>query len=60
MRKDGFFEPIWGELEELMDARTFVGRAPQQVEKFLKEEVQVALGPFEERVEKVKMAELTV
>ena len=32
--KDEFFKPIVGELPKLLDARTFVGRAPQQVEKF--------------------------
>lgn len=32
IRQDKFFEPIWGQLDSLMDAKTFVGRAPQQVE----------------------------
>ena len=29
-----FFEPIYAELDTLLDAKTFVGRAPQQVEKY--------------------------
>lgn len=60
IRRDEFFRPIWGELGELMDARTFVGRAPQQVEKFLASEVREALEPYRETVDEVKETELTV
>ena len=34
IQNDFFFSPIHGELERLMDPKTFIGRAPQQVEKF--------------------------
>lgn len=34
IRVTKFFEPIWEELDTLLDAKTFVGRAPQQVEKY--------------------------
>ena len=50
IRQTAFFEPILGELDALLDASTFVGRAPQQVEKFIVTEVQSALQPFEEHV----------
>lgn len=34
IERDDFFKPIVDELPKLMDASTFIGRAPQQVEKF--------------------------
>lgn len=49
-----FFEPIWTQLDELMDPRDFVGRAPMQVEKFCGEggEVEGMLRGYElDRVE---------
>jgi len=35
IRVTPFFEPILGELDQLLDGKTFTGRAPQQVEKYL-------------------------
>ncbi|CCX30199.1 L-Aspartase-like protein [Pyronema domesticum] len=46
IKKDEFFKPIWGEIDALMDPSTFVGRAPQQVEKFVALEVAKALEPW--------------
>ncbi|KAF2456917.1 putative adenylosuccinate lyase Ade13 [Lineolata rhizophorae] len=34
IRKSKFFEPIHGELDKLLDEHTFIGRAPQQVDRF--------------------------
>lgn len=47
IRKEDFFAPIVGELEELLDAKTFVGRAPEQVEKFVNTEVKESIKPFQ-------------
>ncbi|XP_078347217.1 adenylosuccinate lyase-like [Oculina patagonica] len=41
-----YFAPIHSQLDAILDASTFIGRAPQQVSKFIKEEVQPALDPF--------------
>jgi adenylosuccinate lyase len=60
IRRDKFFEPIWDELDGLMDATTFVGRAPEQVDKFLSTEVEQALEPYAETVHGVATTELTV
>ena len=60
IRRNKFFEPIWGELDGLMDAKTFVGRAPEQVDKFLRTEVEDALKPYQDAVGGVKATELTV
>ncbi|RPA96640.1 Adenylosuccinate lyase [Choiromyces venosus 120613-1] len=46
IKKDKFFEPIWGEIDSLMDPKTFVGRAPEQTVKFVEKEVKVALEPW--------------
>lgn len=47
IRGASFFAPILGELDALLDPSTFVGRAPQQVEKFTSTEVKAALKPYE-------------
>lgn len=46
-----YFEPIWDELESLLDPSTFVGRAPQQTEKFVNKTVAAALEPFKDMVD---------
>ena len=45
-----YFKPIWGELDNLLDPSTFVGRAPQQTEKFVKNDVAKALEPFKKHI----------
>lgn len=47
MRNDPYFSPIHGELEQLLDPQTFIGRAPEQVDKFLKEWVEPSLADEE-------------
>lgn len=41
-----YFKPIWDELDSLLDPSTFIGRAPQQTEKFVKNDVARALQPY--------------
>ncbi|MCJ1402465.1 adenylosuccinase ade13 [Xylographa trunciseda] len=36
IRDTEFFQPIMGELEQLLDPKTFIGRAPEQVVEFIK------------------------
>ena len=50
VRADGFFAPIHGDLDALLDPSTFVGRAPQQTLEFLDGEVNRALAPWSERL----------
>ncbi|AAS50765.2 ABL006Cp [Eremothecium gossypii ATCC 10895] len=50
IKADAFFQPIWNELDSLLDPSTFVGRAPQQVEKFINNDVKSALAPFSEHI----------
>lgn len=60
IRLDSFFNPILDDLEGLMDTATFIGRAPQQVEKFLETEVKKALAKYSETDVHAKAAELHV
>lgn len=47
VRGDVYFDPIKGELDALLDPRTFIGRAPEQVDKFIQEWVEPALAERE-------------
>lgn len=60
IRKEKFFEPILGELDQLMDPKDFIGRAPEQVERFVKEEVEPAIAPYKEFIAQSGVAELHV
>ena len=46
IRKDEYFTPIHAILDQLLDPSTFIGRAPQQVEQFLKQEVDPAVSKW--------------
>lgn len=60
VRKDSFFEPVWAELDGLLKPETFVGRAPEQVRKFVAIEVEEALRPLREGMKSVVEVQLTV
>ena len=62
VRNDAYFEPIKEELDALLEPSSFIGRAPEQVDKFMKEWVEPALadGELKAAVEKGDKAELTV
>lgn len=49
IRKEPFFAPIVDELTEdkLLNPVDFIGRAPQMVERFVKEEVEPAIAPYQ-------------
>lgn len=60
IKKSEYFVPIKDGLEALLDPSTFIGRAPEQVDKFLKQHVRPALEPYQEVIESKKPAELSV
>lgn len=60
VKKDSYFEPIWAELDTLLDPSTFIGRAPEQVDKFLAEWVKPALEPYAESLKNIQAATLNV
>ena len=46
IRSSAYFQPIHDEIDALLDPSTFIGRAPQQVEEFLREEVEPMLASY--------------
>ncbi len=50
IRDDEYFGPIHGRLDELLDPSSFTGRAPEQVLRFLEEEVAPALEPYADQL----------
>ncbi|CCA75118.1 probable adenylosuccinate lyase [Serendipita indica DSM 11827] len=57
---DEYFQPIWDQLDALMDPSTFIGRAPEQTHEFIKEWVEPALKPYENALKSAKVVELNV
>ncbi|KAJ2766333.1 adenylosuccinase ade13 [Coemansia nantahalensis] len=55
-----YFSPIWDDLDALLDPATFIGRAPQQVDRFLEQHVAPALAPYADAIAAKKPAELSV
>ncbi|XP_077805860.1 adenylosuccinate lyase isoform X5 [Macaca mulatta] len=53
IQADAYFSPIHSQLDRLLDPSSFTGRASQQVQRFLEEEVYPLLKPYES-VMKVK------
>ncbi|KAF3814379.1 hypothetical protein GH733_017537 [Mirounga leonina] len=53
IQADAYFSPIHSQLDHLLDPSSFTGRASQQVQRFLEEEVYPLLKPYES-VMKVK------
>ena len=47
VRRDPYFDPIKGQLDELLNPKSFIGRAPEQVDKFLADWVRPALADEE-------------
>jgi adenylosuccinate lyase len=41
-----YFQPIHSELSQLLDPSTFIGRAPEQVDQFIEEEVKPILAKY--------------
>lgn len=60
IEKDEFFAPVHSKLKELLDPMTFVGRAPEQVDSFLKDWVKPALAKYEQDLKEAKQVELSV
>lgn len=55
IKRTEYFAPIHGELDQLLDARTFVGRAPEQVAEFIEGEVREALLPYKNSVSQIRV-----
>ncbi|XP_013100004.1 adenylosuccinate lyase [Stomoxys calcitrans] len=60
VRKDPYFAPIINQLDTILDARTFTGRATEQVDEFVTEEVQVVLDLYRDVVKNIKVVQLNI
>ncbi|KAF6229198.1 hypothetical protein HO133_007314 [Letharia lupina] len=62
IRKQEFFNPIIGQLDQLLEPKSFYGRAPQQVDKFTGPggEVESALAKYEDVIRKGGRVDLNV
>ena len=48
IKQDEMFTPVWNHLEEILDAKKFIGRAPSQVVEFIQEEIDPILEKYQE------------
>ncbi|KAF8865677.1 adenylosuccinate lyase [Acephala macrosclerotiorum] len=62
IKKSEFFEPIWGEVDDMLDPTLFIGRCPEQVMKYCGPggEVEEALKPYKKHIDASTKVELTV
>ncbi len=62
IKADSYFDPIKGDLDTLLDPQSFIGRAPEQVDAFLKDWVEPALADAElqQAIKTAAKVELTV
>ncbi|XP_033240046.1 adenylosuccinate lyase [Drosophila pseudoobscura] len=60
VRKDPYFAPILNQLDNILDARTFTGRASDQVEEFVAEEVEPVLARYADALKTVKDVKLNI
>eukprot|EP00127_Corallochytrium_limacisporum_P005535 Clim_evm52s207 gene=Clim_evmTU52s207 len=51
VKNSDYFWPIHSKLDELLDPATFTGRAPQQCERFIREEVNPICAAYKDQLE---------
>ena len=44
IKQDELFKPVWSSLDEILDAKNFIGRAPSQVLEFISNEIEPILS----------------
>ncbi|XP_017111660.1 adenylosuccinate lyase [Drosophila elegans] len=60
VRKDPYFSPILEQLDTILDATTFTGRASDQVGEFVREEVEPVLARYSEALKSVQDVKLNI
>lgn len=60
VKADQYFAPILNQLDTILDASTFIGRCPEQVDEFIQEEVKPVLANYAESLKHVKQASLAI
>ena len=46
IKKDEMFRPVWDHIDDILDAKKFIGRAPSQTVEFIKEEIDPILNQY--------------
>lgn len=59
IKNDSYFAPILGQLNHILDAKTFTGRAAEQVKEFYEEEVIPVLAKYQGKIDESKI-QLTI
>ena len=44
IKQDEFFKPVWERLDDILDAKKFIGRAPSQTVEFIQNEIEPILA----------------
>lgn len=44
IKQDDMFKPVWDHLDDILDAKKFIGRAPKQTEEFIENEIDPILN----------------
>ena len=60
MKADSYFKPILGQLDHILDAKTFTGRASDQVMEFIADEVEPILANYKDYLKNVQKVQLTI
>ncbi|SPP83194.1 adenylosuccinate lyase [Drosophila guanche] len=60
VRKDPYFAPILIQLDNILDARTFTGRASDQVDEFIADEVEPVLARYANALKVVQDVKLNI
>lgn len=51
IRNDQYFSPVLDQLDHILDAKTFTGRAADQVDEFIEEEVKPILAKYDGKIQ---------
>ncbi|PWN22558.1 Adenylosuccinate lyase [Microstroma glucosiphilum] len=60
IRATEYFEPVHGQLDELLQPDGFIGRAPEQVDEFIRDWVEPALAPYQDYLKRAARVDLAV
>jgi adenylosuccinate lyase len=62
IKKTEFFKPVWGEIDGMLNPKNFIGRCPEQVDRYCGPggEVEKALEPYKKHIDASKVVELSV
>ena len=44
IKQDEMFKPVWNHIDEILDAKNFIGRAPMQTVEFIENEINPILA----------------